>query len=85
MLAIVREGSVLEALLLQLNCADVAAYSETKRNATIRQQLFDFFSAALAGFPTDKTSACNRTFFENEFLAPALTRRQCGLFEEALK
>lgn len=82
-LAIVLKGSVLETQLRDLSFATVITYDESGPSAETRGQIQYFLQDALAGFPSGQPSPRNETVFRQRHLAPALTSRQCSLFERA--
>lgn len=82
-LAVVLKGSVLESQLRALSFATIVTYDESGPSAETRGQIQYFLQDALAGFPSGQHPARNETFFRQHHLAPALTARQCALFETA--
>jgi len=83
-LAIVLAGSRLEQLLRDLACAFIVTFEPAGPNEQTRQQVTAFFLALLAGFPPGSLPTRNEEKFRREYLAGALTQRQCVLFDRAL-
>lgn len=83
MLGLVPRNSVLEKLLQELNCAHLISFELDGDNSAAVLSLQRFFELALAGFPTGFWPARNEELFRREYLAPALTARQCALFHAA--
>ncbi|MBK9990048.1 MAG: glycosyltransferase [Verrucomicrobia bacterium] len=84
MLGLVPHNSVLEKLLQELNCAHLISFDLDGENSAAVLSLQKFFELALAGFPTGFWPTRNEELFRREYLAPALTARQCALFDAAL-
>lgn len=83
-LAIVLKGSVLEKQLRELSFATIVSFDETGGTSVTRSQIQSFLQNALAGFKGITMPARNTDLFRREYLAPALTARQCALFDAAL-
>jgi hypothetical protein len=84
MLGLVPRDSVLEKLLLELSCAHLITFERNDENNDVLLSLQKFFELALAGFPANSLLPRNDELFRREYLAPALTARQCALFGTAL-
>ena len=82
-LAIVLKGSVLEQQLRELAFATVVCFDEKGATAETRGQIQYFIQDALAGFPSGSAPGRNDNLFRRTCLAPALTARQCELFDTA--
>jgi hypothetical protein len=84
MLAVVFRDSFLEAILRKLSCAVVVGFADTEPKEKAYDQLCDFFTQALNGFPAGSLPTRNDAFFREEYLARTLTGRQCALFDQAV-
>ncbi len=76
--------SVLEKILLDLQCAVMVAFRETESKAPAYAALAAFFDAALAGFPAGTLPVRRDAYFSEHFLAESLTQAQGRLFDAAL-
>lgn len=83
-LAPVFKGSVLEKLLLELQCARIIPLGESAPQEEVRRQAIRFFDDALSGFPEGALPARNTDFFNKHYLVETLTKKQCQLFERAV-
>jgi hypothetical protein len=83
-LGLVFEGSVMERLLDELDCAFMVRYRNDGPKARAHAELQRFFDLALDGFPPGSLPARNTAHFNAHYLAEELTRRQCALFSRAL-
>ncbi|MFT3867259.1 MAG: glycosyltransferase [Nibricoccus sp.] len=83
MLGLVLRQSVLERLLFDLSCAKIVSFSPEHSNDSVIEEVAAFFMHAVDGFPPGYLPERNEELFRNEYLAPALTARQCALFEHA--
>ncbi len=79
-LALIHSKSLLAQLLPSLNFTRTITYDTSDAS----QALILLFRDALAGFPTGTLPERAEAHFKDHALAPALTRRQCVLFERAL-
>lgn len=84
MLAVVLRGSRLEQQVSELSCATIIAFDASGPSPETRSQIHTFLAAALNHFPADSLPTRNEELFHREYLAPALTARQCALFDAAL-
>jgi hypothetical protein len=84
-LALVFSGSYLEEMVRELDCAFLVAVNASDPDDQCHENLAVFFSAALAGFPPEVLPRRNDRFFREQFLAPAVTARQCALFDRCLE
>lgn len=84
-LGLVFEGSVMEQILDELSCAYVVRFPLNGPKEEAYAGLAKFFATALAGFPPESRPRRNDDHFRREYLAEELVRRQCDLFEAALK
>ncbi len=85
MLAVVFRRSYLEFLLQDLACSTLVSFEDDMPMDNAHDQLCTFFANALAGFPEGTLPPRNDKFFQNEYLASSLTRRQCALFNAAVE
>jgi hypothetical protein len=83
-LALVFKNSVMEGLVRTLNCAVIVNFAENESKDAAHAAIADFFDSALAGFPAGSLPQRNDAFFNENYLAETLTRRQCDLFNRAL-
>jgi len=83
-LGIVFKASVMEKILVDLNCAFLVRFDEGGSKRDAYDALAQFFTFAAAGFPEGSLPVRNEVLFAAEFLAETLTRRQCELFSAAL-
>jgi hypothetical protein len=83
-LSVVFHNSYLETILAELNCSVVAAFDGGLPADSAQGVILRFFDLALAGFPPAEMPVRNEALFNRSFLAEALVRRQCELFERAL-
>lgn len=83
-LAVVFRDSVLESILLDLQCAVMVTFRENDSPAPACAVLAAFFDAALAGFPAGTLPARRDAYFAEHFLAESLTHAQGRLFDAAL-
>jgi hypothetical protein len=84
MLALVFGDSVLLQLLRELDCAWIARVDGPGGQAETDGAVHAFFDGLCAGFPPGRGPARNDAAFNADYLAEALTRRQCALFERAV-
>lgn len=82
-LSVVFHDSYLETILEELNCSTVAAFAGGLPDDAAVEPIHRFLDLALAGFPKEKMPARREEFFNQNFLAETLTRRQCELFDLA--
>jgi hypothetical protein len=80
-LGLVFKGSVMERLLIELNCAYLVHFSEHEDKEAAHEALCGFFDLAIDGFPPGSLPPRNEAYFDAHYLAETLTRRQCELFE----
>lgn len=85
MLALVFRGSVMERLLDELNCATLIRLQPGGTADAPPPELEAFFDAALDGFPPASLPERREAHFRARYLAGELTRRQCELFDAALR
>jgi hypothetical protein len=85
MLSIVFSGSVLASLLSELNCSIMAKFEEGASTAEAEAVILEFFTEATKGFAPGYLPSRNDSLFQREYLASALTRRQCALFDGACR
>jgi hypothetical protein len=83
-LALVFKDSIMEKLLHETNCSVMVSFYENKPKDAAHAALATFFDDALAGFPPGSLPQRNDAFFNQHYLAEALTLVQCGLFNRAL-
>ena len=83
-LGLVFRGSVMEGLLDELRCAFMVRLDPGGPSGEAHSSLLEFFGLAVAGALGASLPTRNESEFRRSFLAEELTRRQCGLFDEAL-
>lgn len=79
-LGLVFRDSVMESLLDKLDCAFMVRFADQEPKDQAYADLATFFDLVIAGFPPGSLRARNEEFFEQNYLAKELTRRQCALF-----
>ena len=84
-LSVVFHDSYLETILAELNCSIIAAFDSGLPEDSAQGPIHRFFDLALAGFPPAELPVRREELFNQSFLAETLTRRQCALFEEAIR
>ncbi len=84
MLAVVFKDSVLEKLIGELGCAEVASFSDSENTERAEASIIEFFQNLLSNETSASFARRRPAEFRERFLAPALTRRQCELFNRAL-
>ncbi len=84
-LGLVFRRSVMEKLLEELACADLARFSENEQKDEAYSELHRFFDRTLAGSPAGAPAPRNEAYFRSRYLAEELTRQQCALFDRALE
>jgi hypothetical protein len=79
-LGLVFRDSVMEKLLLELNCAFLVRFADREPKEQAYADLATFFDLATAGFPAGSLPVRNEELFNRAYLAEHLTRQQCALF-----
>lgn len=83
-LAVVFSDSVLAGLLHQLNCSVLAEFEDPEDTEAAEKTIAQFLAQAVNGFPPGSLPLREEALFRREYLAPALTERQCRLFDRAV-
>ena len=83
-LGLVFRDSVMERLLDELGCAAMVRFREAEPKDEAWAGLHQFFDRVIDGTPDPAPSRRNPEQFKSLYLADALTRRQCNLFDEAV-
>jgi len=83
-LCLTRRNSVLAELVMSLNCAHLAYFEPNQPNNEAIDSVCEFFEHSHEGFPAGTVPLRNEELFRREYLAPALTARQCALFDAAI-
>jgi hypothetical protein len=84
-LAITFPNSVLQRNLQRLNCARIISVPVNSGDSWDMSTLWQFFDDALSGFPSGSLPERDTVSFDYLFSAENQTRRQCELFESALR
>lgn len=84
-LGLVFRDSVMEQLLDELNCAYLVRFRQAEPAEAAQPRLLAFFDAALDGFAAGELPRRDEARFKARYLADELTRRQCELFDAALR
>jgi hypothetical protein len=84
-LGLVFRNSVMERLVDELSCAYLVRFVERGPKEDTHAQIHRFFDLALSGFPAGSLPVRNQAGFQARFMADALTREQCGLFDAAVR
>lgn len=85
MLGLVFRDSVMERLLEDLRCAYLVRFREAEPKDAALADLQRFFDLLLDGGLAGALPRRNDDYFDRNFLAETLTRRQCALFERAVE
>lgn len=84
MMSVIFRDSVLEETLRVLSCSRVVAFTEHGAKDEACRQIGLVLRDALDGFPPGTLPVRNDAYFRENYLARFLTKRQCGLFDQAL-
>lgn len=83
-LGVVLHQSHLASLLAELNCSLAAEFDCGLPDDSATALIHRFLDLALQGFPPAELPVRDEVRFRQDFLAEALTRRQCELFDQVL-